>query len=68
MREQEWEELVTLLGVELGTEVGEEELERLREVEKRSREVQERLVCAVCQEREVIFLQTHEDYPPSLPR
>ena len=53
MREQEREELVTLLGVEVGTEVGEEEVERLREVEKRAMEVQERLACAVCKDREV---------------
>ena len=34
-------------------EVGEEEVERLREVEKRARETQERLMCTVCQDREV---------------
>ena len=55
MREQEREELVILLGLEVGTEVGEEEVERLREVEKRAREVQERLACAVCKDREVTF-------------
>ena len=44
---------MTLLGVEVGKEVGEEEVERLREVEKRARETQERLMCTVCQEREV---------------
>ena len=53
MREQEREELMALLGVDLGKEVGEEEVERLREVEKRARETQERLMCTVCQEREV---------------
>ena len=55
MREQEREELVTLLGLEVGTEVGEEEVERLREMEKRAREVQERLACGVCKDREVTF-------------
>ena len=44
---------MALLGVELGKEVGEEEVERLREVEKRARETQERLECTVCQDREV---------------
>ena len=53
MREQEREELMALLGVELEKEVGEDEVERLREVEKRARETQERLECTVCQESEV---------------
>ena len=33
MREQERDDLVTLLDVEVGKEVGEEEVERLREVD-----------------------------------
>ena len=44
---------MTLFGVGVEKEVGEEEVERLREVEKMAREAQERLVCTVCQEREV---------------
>ena len=55
MREQERDELLTLLGVEMGTEIREEEVERLREGENRAREVQESLVCAVCQEQEVTY-------------
>ena len=53
MREQEREELMTLLGVVVKKEVGEEEVERLREVEKGAKETQERLECTVCHEREV---------------
>ena len=53
MREQEREELMTLFGVGVEKRTSEEEVERLREVEKRAREAQERLECTVCHEREV---------------